>query len=284
MTFAIWSKNGTDDNQDRIAFRKQTQAVGHAVRANYLYAGVPDVYAETGDESLLAALEQIWFDVAYRKMYVTGATGALYDGASPDGSKVHSSIQLVYQAYGRAYQLPNVTAYNESCATVGFILWNWRMLAVTAEARFADLLELALYNSVLASISLDGKNFFYTNPLRRVDNLPFELQWSRKREPYIGCFCCPPNITRTIAEAGAYAYGMSDEGIWINLYGSNVLDTRLPHGEAIRLQMQTEYPWQGTIRITVEKAPAKEFSLFLRIPGWVNGRAWQSTASRWAAP
>ncbi|MHC4751427.1 MAG: aceric acid hydrolase [Planctomycetota bacterium] len=259
---------GTDHNQDRIPFREQIQAVGHAVRANYLYAGVADIYTETGDKSLLSALEEIWCDVTYRKMYVTGATGALYDGASPDGSKAHSSIQLVHQAYGRAYQLPNVTSYNESCATVGFALWNWRMLAITAQARFADMLELALYNGVLAAISLDGKEFFYTNPLRRVDDLPLELRWSRKREPYISCFCCPPNIVRTIAEVAAYAYSMSDDGIWINLYGSNVLDTKLSYGSKVKLVQQTEYPWEGTIRINVENAPQKEFSLFLRIPGW----------------
>ena len=263
--------NGTDHNQDRIPFRRQTQAVGHAVRANYLYAGVADVYAETGDKSLLSALERIWSDVAYRKMYVTGATGALYDGASPDGSKTHSSIQLVHQAYGRAYQLPNITAYNESCATVGFALWNWRMLSITAEARYADVLELALYNGVLAAVSLDGKRFFYTNPLRQSDNLPFELRWSRRRQSYIGCFCCPPNIARTIAEVAAYAYSLSDEGVWVHLYGSNVLDTCLPDGAAVRLRQQTDYPWQGKIRITVENAPQQERSLFLRIPNWSQG-------------
>lgn len=175
-------EDGTDQNQDRIPFREQNEAVGHAVRANYLYAGVADVYAETGDKSLLSALEKIWWDVASAKMYVTGATGTLYDGASPDGSEAHSSIQLVHQAYGRAYQLPNVTACNESCATIGFILWNWRMLAITGEAQFADLLELALYNGLLATISLDGKKFFYTNPLARVDQLPFSLRWSRDRQ------------------------------------------------------------------------------------------------------
>ena len=259
------AEDGTDHNQDRIPFREQTRAVGHAVRANYLYAGIADVYAETGDKSLLSVLEEIWRDVACRKMYVTGATGALYDGASPDGSKAHSSIQLVHQAYGRAYELPNVTAYNESCATVGFVLWNWRMLAVTAQARFADLLELALHSGILATISLDGKKFFYTNPLRRVDDLPFELRWSRKREPYIGCFCCPPNTVRTLAEVSAYAYGISDEGVWINLYGGNVLDTHLSDGAPIKLRQQTDYPWEGTIRITVENAPQREISLFLRI-------------------
>jgi DUF1680 family protein len=261
-------EEGRDHNQDRIPFREQSEAVGHAVRANYLYAGIADVYAETGDQSLLSALEKIWRDVAYRKMYVTGATGALYDGASPDGSKAHSSIQLVHQAYGRPYQLPNITAYNESCATIGFVLWNWRMLTITGEARFADLLELALYNGVLATISLDGKKFFYTNPLARVDGLPFSLRWSRNRRPYIGCFCCPPNSVRTVAEVSAYAYSVSTAGLWLNLYGSNVLETRLAGGEAIGLTQRTEYPWEGTIHITLEEVPKQEFSLFLRIPSW----------------
>ncbi len=274
-------EGGTDDNQDRIPFRQQTQAVGHAVRANYLYAGAADVYAETGDSSLLSALEKIWKDVASRKMYVTGATGALYNGASPDGSKAQSSIQPVHQAYGRAYQLPNITAHNESCASVGFVLWNWRMLTITGQARFADLLELALYNSILASISLDGKEFFYTNPLARVADLPFELRWSRRREPYLSCFCCPPNVVRTIAETAGYAYSVSDEGVWINLYGSNVLDTRLASGGAIKLRQQTEYPWEGTVRITVESAPPKELSLFLRVPGWAEGARAAVNGSPW---
>jgi DUF1680 family protein len=264
-------KDGTDHNQDRIPFRKQTRAVGHAVRANYLYAGAADVYAQTGDKSLLTALEAIWRDVVYRKMYVTGATGALYDGASPDGSKDHEAIQLVHQAYGREYQLPNITAYNESCATVGFALWNWRMLQITAQARFADILELALYNGVLSAISLDGKKFFYTNPLRVVEDLPFELRWSRQREPYISCFCCPPNVVRTIAEVSNFAYNISDDGLWVNLYGGNVLDTELPDGSRIRLIQETDYPWDGTIKIVLEDVPAKKFSVFLRIPGWAKG-------------
>ncbi len=263
-------ENGLDHNQDRVPFRKQTTAVGHAVRANYLYAGVADVYAETGDPSLLRALEAIWEDVAYRKLYLTGATGALYDGASPDGSRSHSSIGLVHQAYGRPYQLPNVTAYNESCATVGLILWNWRMLAITGQARYADQIEQACYNALLSTISLDGKKFFYTNPLGRVDDLPFELRWSRRREPYISCFCCPPNTVRTIAEVAAYAYSISDEGLWINLYGGNELHTQLADGSFLRLRQQTDYPWDGRIDITLEDTPEREFSLYLRIPGWAH--------------
>jgi DUF1680 family protein len=259
---------GTDHNQDRLPFREQTQVVGHAVRANYLYAGVADVYAETGDPSLLETLTTLWQDVALRKTYITGATGALYDGASPDGSKDHSAIQLVHQAYGRAYQLPNVTAYNESCATIGFALWNWRMLSITAQARYADMLEQILYNGLLATISLDGKRFFYRNTLRQVDDLPFELRWSHQRESYINCFCCPPNIVRTIAEVAGYAYNLTDGGVWVNLYGSNVLDTNLPDGSRLRLIQETEYPWDGAINLTLAEVPPKALSVFLRIPGW----------------
>lgn len=266
----ILVETGTDQNQDRIPLRKQTKAVGHAVRANYLYAGVADIYAETGDESLLQALEKIWENATLQKMYITGATGALYDGASPDGSKRHGEIQLVHQAYGREYQLPNITAYNETCATIGNVMWNWRMLSITGQARFADVLELALYNGVLSAISLDGKEFFYTNTLRRVSDLPFDLRWSRTREPYISCFCCPPNVARTIAGVSGYAYSVSDEGIWVNLYGSNVLDTTLADESEITLVQKTDYPWDGRIEILVNVLESMRFSVMLRIPGWAS--------------
>jgi DUF1680 family protein len=226
------------------------------------------VYAETGDKSLLDTLETLWANVVYEKMYITGGCGALYDGASPDGSPDQQSITRVHQSYGREYQLPNLTAYNETCANIGNILWNWRMLAITQEARFADILELALYNSALSSIGLDGKTFFYTNPLRQVDDIPFDLRWSRSREPYISCFCCPPNIVRTIAEVGSYAYSFSDEGIWVNLYGSNVLDTRLPDGSRLKLSQETDYPWDGRVKLVLEKLPARALAVMLRIPGW----------------
>ena len=262
---------GGDDNQDRLPFRQQTTAAGHAVRANYLYAGVADVYAETGDASLLATLEKLWENVVYEKMYITGGCGALYDGASPDGSPDQATITRVHQSYGREYQLPNVTAYNETCANIGNMLWNWRMLNITGEARFADILELVLYNSALSSIGLDGKSFFYTNTLRQVDDLPFELRWSRQREHYISCFCCPPNIVRTLAEVGGYAYSLSDEGVWVNLYGSNTLETVLLNGEPLKLTLETNYPWDGAVKITVNEGPTGEFGLLLRIPGWAEG-------------
>jgi DUF1680 family protein len=264
-------KNGLDDNQDRIPFYEQREAVGHAVRANYLYAGAADILAETGDQRLRTALESIWQDVVSHKLYITGATGALYNGASPDGSKKQDSIQLVHQAYGRPYQLPNITAHNESCATVGFVLWNKRMLALSGEARFADAMERALYNGLLAAISLDGKEYLYTNALRVTEDLPFELRWSRHRKSYFSCFCCPPNVVRMIAESAESAYGLSPEGVYVHLYGSNVLDTKLPAGGKIRLTQTTDYPWDGTVQFTIEEAPKEAWTVFLRIPGWSQG-------------
>ncbi|HOQ04633.1 MAG TPA: glycoside hydrolase family 127 protein [Anaerohalosphaeraceae bacterium] len=280
-------KNGMDDNQDRIPFYEQREAVGHAVRANYLYAGAADLLAETGDERLRTPLESIWKDVVSRKLYIIGATGALYNGASPDGSWKQDSIQPVHQAYGRPYQLPNLTAHNESCATVGFVLWNKRMLMLTGEARYADAMEQALYNGVLAAVSLDGTKFFYTNPLRVTKDLPFELRWSRYRQPYISCFCCPPNVVRMIAESAEYAYSLSPEGVYVHLYGGNVLETKLLSGQKIRLRQMTDYPWDGTVLLTMEESPKEPFTVFVRIPGWsagarirINGR----TAAAQAAP
>lgn len=262
--------NGTDHNQDRIPFRQQTKAVGHAVRANYLYAGAADVYMETGDDSLLTALDLIWNDLISHKLYITGACGALYDGVSPDGTTYdQSSIQQVHQAYGRDFQLPNLTAHNESCANIGNILWNWRMFLVTGKAKYMDLLELTMYNALLAGVSLDGKGYFYTNPLCVSDDITFTLRWSKEREEYIShCNCCPPNIIRTIAEIHNYVYCLSEEGLWVNLYGGNKLSTLLKDGSNLEMTQETDYPWEGIIKMTIDKAPEHSFSLFLRIPDW----------------
>ncbi|WP_298737702.1 glycoside hydrolase family 127 protein [uncultured Chitinophaga sp.] len=263
-------EDGTDDNQDRIPFRRQTTAMGHAVRANYLYAGVADVYAETGEDSLMTCLQRIWEDVVYRKMYITGGCGALYDGVSPYGTSYEpQQIQKTHQAYGRAYQLPNMTAHNETCANIGNVLWNWRMLQISGDARYADVLELALYNSVLSGISLDGDRFFYTNPLSAAAQFPYQLRWSGGRTNYIRLSnCCPPNVVRTIAEAVNYAYGISDKGLWVHLYGGNTLSTHLKDGGALRMTQQTDYPWDGNITLTMQATPATPFTVFLRIPGW----------------
>jgi hypothetical protein len=264
-------KDGGDDNQDRIPLAQQTEAEGHAVRANYLFAGAADLFLETGDTNLWQPLAQIWTNVVTEKMYITGGCGALYDGASPDGAKDQKHITRVHQSYGRNYQLPNTTAYSETCANIGNVLWNWRMFLATGDAKFMDVLELALYNSVLSGGALDGTNFFYTNPLRVTDPLPTELRWSRTRVPFVGSFCCPPNLVRTIAESAGYAYGKSGDTIWVNLYGGSALETRLPDGEKIKLSQETVYPWNGRVRIRIEACGKKGFSLKLRIPGWADG-------------
>jgi DUF1680 family protein len=285
-------EHGTDDNQDRVPFDEQTTAMGHAVRANYLYAGVADVYAETGDSLYLHNLQKIWDDLVGRKMYITGACGALYDGTSPDGTCYQpDSIQKVHQSYGRPYQLPNSTAHNETCANIGNVLFNWRMLQITGQAKYADIVETALYNSVLSGISLEGTKFFYTNPLRISANLPYTLRWPKERQSYISCFCCPPNTVRTVCEAQNYAYTVGTDALWCNLYGASELRTTLGEHRPVEISQSTDYPWDGTVRLTFGAVPEKKalrtFALQLRIPAWckeyavkVNGQAVDTPADR----
>jgi hypothetical protein len=269
-------KDGSDHNQDRMPFRQMTQAVGHAVRANYLYAGVADVFAEDGDQTLYATLAKISDNVAGRKLYITGMTGAIYDGASPDGVDYtqHKFIKTIHQAYGRDYQLPNLTAYNETCATIGYGMWIWRMLAVTGDAGFADLFEQTLYNGVLPGISLEGKDYFYVNALKKLHDFKWPMRWSRTREPNIAVsFCCPPNVVRIIAEMHNYVYALSPDTVWVNLYAASKLDTAWLDGSRIRLRQETDYPWAGAVKLVIEEAPARDVTLKLRIPGWLRDGA-----------
>lgn len=262
---------GSDFNQDRIPFRELEGAEGHAVRANYLYAGVADVYAESGDASLLKTLTRLADNVAGTKLYVTGMTGALYDGASPDGSGDNQSIKVTHQSYGRDFQLPNLTAYNETCATIGYAMWTWRMLEATGSARYADLFEQSLYNGVLPGISLEGTHYFYVNPLRKSEDFKWPLRWSRTRKPNIkSSFCCPPNVVRTIAEAHNYVYSLSPDTLWVHLYGANSLDTHWTGGAHLRLRQETDYPWDGAIKLTIEEAPERVVAFKLRIPAWLH--------------
>ena len=178
-----------------------------------------DVYAETGEQKLIENLKSIWDDIVNRKMYITGACGALYDGTSPDGTSYEpDSIQKVHQSYGRAYQLPNSTAHNETCANIGNLLFNWRMLQVSGDEKYADVMETALYNSIL-SVSIDGKRFFYTN-FACLGGFPYTLRWSKEREEYITlCNCCPPNTVRTLCETHNYFYSVADNALWFHTYG-----------------------------------------------------------------
>ncbi|RZM19528.1 MAG: glycoside hydrolase family 127 protein, partial [Pedobacter sp.] len=283
-------EDGTDDNQDRIPFRKQEKVMGHAVRATYLYAGVADVYAETGDKTLLSQLDKMWTDLTQHKMYITGGCGSLYDGVSPDGTSYNpKDVQKIHQAFGRDYQLPNHTAHNETCANIGNVLWNWRMLQLTGDAKYADVVELALYNSVLSGISLDGKRFLYTNPLSYSENLPFQQRWSKERVEYISLSnCCPPNTVRTITEVSNYAYSLADKGLYVNIYGGNNFSSKLSDGSQLKLVQETAYPWKGDINFRFEQSTSKKpYSLFLRIPAWaesaeimVNGKAFKGNVKQ----
>lgn len=275
---------GGDDNQDRLPVRDQTVVAGHAVRANYLYAGLADLVAETGDAELTRVLETLWSDVIDTKLYVTGGAGALYDGASPDGHPWQDQISRIHQAYGRSYQLPHTTAHAESCANIGLILWSERMLALTGEAKYADVVERIAFNAFLAGISLDGTDYFYTNALRQVRDLPWELRRpgdtglhpvpappasdERLRERYLSCFCCPPNTARTLARLHERAASVSADGLFVHQYGGSALRVELDGGRVLALREDSDYPWHGRIAFTVTEASGAGIPLHLRVPGW----------------
>ena len=255
--------NGEDHNQDRHKFRDQYEAMGHAVRANYLYAGVADLYAETGEAQLLKNLTAIWDDIVNHKIYIMGGCGALYDGVSPDGTTYDQpSIQQIHQAYGRQFQLPQEAAHNEICAQIGMMLFSWRMFQTTVDPKYIDNIENELYNGILSGISLDGKDFFYTEALRRTKEFPYVMRWPKHRQRYISCFCCPPNTLRTLCEAQEYAYSINKDTLWVNLYGQNVLKTK-----DLEIEQETNYPWDGHIRLTIKKAKNLK-SIRMHIPGW----------------
>ena len=274
--------NGEDHNQDRHKFRDQYEAMGHAVRANYLYAGVADLYAETGETQLMKNLSAIWDDIIQHKIYIMGGCGALYDGVSPDGTTYNQpSIQQIHQAYGRQFQLPQEAAHNEICAQIGMMLFSWRMFQTTGDAKYIDNIENELYNGILSGISLDGRDFFYTEALRRTKEFPYVMRWPKHRQRYITCFCCPPNTLRTLCEAQEYAYAVSGETLYVNLYGQNSLKTK-----DLEVEQTTNYPWDGQITLTVKKAKSLS-TVVLHHPDWcdkysvtVNGEKADLTITR----
>ena len=274
--------NGEDHNQDRHKFRDQYEAMGHAVRANYLYAGVADLYAETGEEQLMKNLSAIWDDIIQHKIYIMGGCGALYDGVSPDGTTYNQpSIQQIHQAYGRQFQLPQEAAHNEICAQIGMMLFSWRLFQTTGDGKYIDNIENELYNGILSGISLDGKDFFYTEALRRTKEFPYVMRWPKHRQHYITCFCCPPNTLRTLCQAQEYAYAINENTLYVNLYGQNSLKTK-----DLEVEQVTNYPWNGKITLTIKKAKNLE-NVKLHKPDWateytvkVNGEPADLTISR----
>jgi DUF1680 family protein len=228
----------------RQAFGKAGQISGHAVRFAYLMAGLADLYAETGDREARQALLELWEDVASGRVYITGGLGARYAG----------------EAIGERYELPNEGAYSETCAAIANAMWNFRMLGVTGDARYADMMERALYNNVLAGVSLDTTHWFYVNPLACFRD--------HQRQPWFGCTCCPTNMVRTLAAIPGYLYGRSSEGIWVHLYDTSRLSWALVDGTKVTVRQKTGYPWDGRVELTLDPAEESTFSLFLRVPGW----------------
>ena len=269
---------GSDLTQDRMPLRKETEAVGHCVCAGYLYCGAADVVAETGDKALRQALERIWLNATTRRMYLTGAIGSFRKGKSSRGDAVH-------EAFGLDYELPSRTAYTETCANIANAMWNWRLLALTGDAKYADVMERVLYNSMLSAVGVDGKGFFYCNPLARDDRRDgLSAHHTPKRWAVHRCFCCPPSVVRTIAKLHAWAYSVSKEGVWVHLYGGNTLDTKLADGSPLKLTQETNYPWDGRIRIGIQEAGGKAFAVMLRIPAWAEGAAIKVNGKDFARP
>lgn len=261
-------EGGLDDNQDRLPLKQHETIIGHAVRANYLYAGVADLCIEEGDPELMEVLHNVWNSLVTQKLYITGGCGALYNGASPYGN--FFTHQLVHQAYGYEYQLPNVTAYNETCASIGGVYWAFRMFCMEKKAEYADVMERMVLNVNLAAVSLDGKRFFYENMLRRAKKLPYELIWGQERAEYILSYCCPPNLARMIAQLSEYAYTMDDTGIYTVLYGASRADIALPNGCEATLVQETAYPYGGNIIFHFEQVKQNlPLKLHVRIPSWV---------------
>ena len=239
-------------SQDHLPVLEQREAVGHAVRANYLYSGMADVAALQGDPRYLEAITAIWENVVGKKLHLTGGCGARAAG----------------EAYGDNYELPS-RCYNETCAAIGFLFWNHRMFLMTGDAKYMDVFERTLYNGFLSGVSLSGDRFFYPNPLE-YDGKTANNHGHAGRAPWFGCACCPPNVLRLLASLGGYAYAVRDQNLFVNLYAPGEAHTEVA-GRAVRVVQDTAYPWDGAIRLTIRPAAPGRFALRLRIPGWTRG-------------
>jgi DUF1680 family protein len=233
-------------NQADEKVADQKEAKGHAVRAAYMYTGMADVAALTGDKSYLNAIDLIWTDVADKKLYITGGIGATGNG----------------EAFGAAYDLPNMSAYAETCASIGNVYWNQRMFLLHGDSKYMDVLERTLYNGLLSGISLSGNRFFYPNPLASVGQ--------HQRSAWFSCACCITNMTRFLPSMPGYIYAQNKNNLYINLFVSNKASIKLPATE-VNLTQQTEYPWQGKVNIEVAPAKTSAFTINIRIPGWAQG-------------
>jgi len=237
-------RNGEEYNQAHLPVSEQTEPVGHAVRATYMYSGMADAAAMAGKPEYLAALDAIWGNLLKNKIYITGGIGA----------------EAGHEGFSAPYVLPNLKAYNETCASIGMVYWSHRMFLLSGDARYIDVLERVLYNGMLSGVSLSGDRFFYPNPL--------ESDGHDERSAWFGCACCPSNVCRFIPSVPGYAYAVSDDRVYVNLFIQS--SASIPLGtKSVRLVQQTEYPWDGKIVLKVEPAGSAEFEILIRIPGWV---------------
>ena len=241
----------------------QTEAVtgGHAVRATYMYSGMADVAALTGDVAYVNALDKIWENVAGKKLHITGGIGARAAG----------------EAFGADYELPNMSAYNETCAAVGNDYWNHRLFLLHADAKYIDVMERTLYNGLISGVSLDGKTFFYENPLEATG-----FASKDQRSPWFGVACCPGNITRFMASVPGYVYAQRGDALWVNLYVASNADIKLDNGRTLKVVQETRYPWDGSVKITVNPDEAAELTMHVRIPGWAREEPVASDLYRFA--
>jgi DUF1680 family protein len=239
--------HGSSYFQDRVPVREQQEVEGHSVRALYLAAGVTDLYLETGEQALLDAMRAQWRDMAGRKAYVTGGLGAHHTD----------------EAFGDAYELPPDRCYGETCAAIASVMWNWRMLLATGEARYADLLERTLYNGVMAGLALDGSGYSYVNPLHVRDDHRDPVERGAKRQAWYACACCPPNLMRLLASLPHYLATTDAGGLQVHQYASATL-----RGDRIAVRVRTDYPWDGRVELELLETTGEEWTLSLRVPAW----------------
>jgi DUF1680 family protein len=233
--------------QDHKPVLEQDEAVGHAVRAAYMYSGMADIAALTGDAGYVKAIDKIWENVVSKKFYITGGIGALHKG----------------EAFGDNYELPNASAYNETCAAIANMMWNYRLFLLNGDAKYIDVLERTLYNGFLSGVSFDGNEFFYQNPLESFGN--------HKRSPWFDCSCCPTNVVRFLPSLPGYVYAQKNGIIYINLFISSNTSIKIKDN-TVRLKQETQYPWEGTVKIFVEPEKSEYFAVYIRIPGWSQGQ------------
>ncbi|WP_301921811.1 glycoside hydrolase family 127 protein [Ferruginibacter sp.] len=245
--------------QDNTPVVDQEEAEGHAVRAGYLYSAVADVAALTGDDSLLRAVDKIWNNVVDKKMYVQGSVGAIGDG----------------ERYGNNYELPNATAYNETCAAIALVYWNYRMFLLHGESKYMDVLEKSLYNGLISGVGLDGKSFFYTNAMQIKNSFSFP-QMEATRSGWFECSCCPTNLARLIPSIPGYMYAVNEDNLYINLFINSSADLSV-RNKPVQVIQQNNYPWDGNLIFTINPKAAAVFNLLVRIPGWAQNKAIPST-------